>query len=240
MSDNCRKARAAILGRVRQSLGGAPRLPVAQEVATPPATNLSADRAELIRSFAAELTALSGVFHRCLRAEVATVVLDVLAQVGATRLLAWPDENLPIAGLLDALQRKGVTLLGGDVPLDGSARTDQLALLETAQAGLTGAEAALADIGGIVVRSGAGRARLASLLPPVHIALITPDELCPSLYDWMETLRARGRLQETFAGVSNLTVIAGPSRTADIEKMLVLGVHGPKALHVILVEERRE
>jgi L-lactate dehydrogenase complex protein LldG len=53
----------------------------------------------------------------------------------------------------------------------------------------------------------------------------------------METLRAEGRLEAMLAGESNLTVITGPSRTADIEKMLILGMHGPRVLHVVCVDE---
>jgi len=239
---NNSKARAAILGRVRESLNGTAPLPHAREVPTPPATNLPADRRgdtsgrPLLKAFAAELSALSGVFHSCPRGEALALVLRLVAEAQATRVVAWPEDELPVGGLHDALRGEGISLCDASVPLEEPARTAHLAALEGAEVGITGAEAALADVGGIVVRSGGGRGRLASLLPPTHIALITPEQLYPSLYDWMEALRMEGRLEQTFAGVSNLTVIAGPSRTADIEKMLVLGVHGPKALHVILVE----
>jgi L-lactate dehydrogenase complex protein LldG len=230
-------ARNAILGRVRQSVASARGLPAAPEVATPPATRLTADnREELIQSFAAELTALTGHFHRCPAANIPHLVLDLLQQAGTGRALAWAGEQLPLPGLLDTLRAEGVDVAAPAGPLAGPERADHLSQIEQAGFGITGVEAALADIGGIVVRSGEGRARLASLLPPAHIALVRPDQFYPSLYDWMQTLQAEGRLEETFAGAANLTVITGPSRTADIEKMLVLGVHGPKTLHVICVD----
>ncbi|MBI3764322.1 MAG: LUD domain-containing protein [Chloroflexi bacterium] len=202
----------------------------------------------MIATFAAELVALSGVFHQCPSHKVATLVLDLILEArrggedplalsaAGAHALTWFEENLPVPGLLETLRREGVILPGPIVSPTESARAERLAEIETAEVGITGAEAALADVGGIVVRSGPGRGRLASLLPPTHIALITPDQLYPSLFDWMESLRAAGRLESVFAGVSNLTVIAGPSRTADIEKTLVLGVHGPRVLHVICVE----
>jgi L-lactate dehydrogenase complex protein LldG len=240
MPDDTRQARDAILGRVRQSLTHPARLPQAAEVPTPPATQLPFEREALIKSFAAELSRLHGVFHRVPPADAPGLVLDLIAEAGgdgSPGVLAWDKANLPVPGLLEAVRAGGVRLLGDAVPLAEPERTARLAEMEKAIVGLTGADAALADVGAIVVRSGGGRPRLASLLPPTHIALVTPDQFFPSLYDWMESLRAQGRLDETAAGVSNLTVITGPSRTADIEKTLVLGMHGPRMLHVICVEE---
>jgi L-lactate dehydrogenase complex protein LldG len=241
MTHNNSKARESILQRVRQNLEVARRLPEAAQVSTPPATRLDPhNNEELIRSFAAELTTLTGIFHRCPESQVAHCILDILQQAGAGRLLAWSDERLPVAGLLETLRGGGIRVQAPAVPLDGPERTARLAEIEQAGFGLTGGEAALADIGGVVVRSGAGQARLASLLPPTHIALVRSNQFYPSLYDWMAKLEAEGRLAEMIAGVSNVTVITGPSRTADIEKMLVLGVHGPKTLHVICVEKQPE
>jgi L-lactate dehydrogenase complex protein LldG len=243
LEQNSRQARAAILKRVRQGLKDAVRFPQAAEAKTPPASNLPRDREALITSFAAELAALRGNFHRCARAELPGLVGDLIAEAGAGAdapgLLAWGQAGLPPAaeGLLAALQQQGVRLLAAHVPFDGPERAARLGEMEQAAAGLTGAEAALADVGGLVLRSGAGRGRLASLFPPTHIAVVTPEQFYASLADWMAALRADGRQESTFAGVSNLTVITGPSRTADIEKTLVLGVHGPRDLHVICLED---
>ena len=239
MQDKNRKAKAAVLGKVRQSLSNPARLPEARATITPQATNLPRDREALIKAFAAEFSLLTGIFHRCPAREAAGLVLDLIAEAGgdaSAGVLAWGQADLPVPGLIEAVRAGGARLLDNHVPLDGPQRAARLAEMEKAAVGLTGAEAALADVGGIVVRSGEERARLASLLPPTHIALVTPDQFHPSLFDWMEALRANGRLEETFAGGSNLTVITGPSRTADIEKTLVLGVHGPRILHVICVD----
>jgi L-lactate dehydrogenase complex protein LldG len=242
MQPNDKQARKAILEGVRQGLKDAARLPEARAAETPAAATLSGGREALIQSFAAELSALSGVFHRCAASALPALVLDLVAEASggeAPGVLAWGEADLPpaAAGLAAALRAGGVRVIEGRVPFDGAERAARLDEMEKAAAGLTGAEAALADVGGLVVRSGEGRGRLASLLPATHIALVTPEQFYPSLYDWMEMLRAQGRLESTFAGVSNLTIIAGPSRTADIEKTLVLGVHGPRVLHVICVED---
>jgi L-lactate dehydrogenase complex protein LldG len=107
------------------------------------------------------------------------------------------------------------------------------AAVETAQAGITGCDAAIAATGTLVLRSGPGRSRMASLLPPLHIALVHTSQLLPRLEDWVATQTAAG-LDEIRAA-SNVTLIIGCSRTADIEMSPVFGVHGPLAFHVILI-----
>lgn len=94
-----------------------------------------------------------------------------------------------------------------------------------ASVGVTGVRFALADTGTLVVTSDAGR--LASLLPRVHVALVGLAQLRPSM-------------AEALAGVDELpsawVQITGPSRSADIEGTLTVGVHGPARLVVVLIE----
>jgi L-lactate dehydrogenase complex protein LldG len=242
MDQRDNKAKQAILGRVRQGLREAVRLPQARATATPPASELPREREALIQSFANELAALKGNFYRCSRADLFGLVRDLIAESSptpGTGILAWEQADLPPAaeGLLAALAADGVPRLDSGVPFAGPERAARLGEMEQAVAGLTGVEAALADVGGLAVRSGAGRGRLAALLPVTHIALVTPEQFYASLYDWMETLRAAGRLESTFTDPSNLDIITGPSRTADIEKTLVLGMHGPRNLLVICIDD---
>ncbi|RMF02411.1 MAG: hypothetical protein D6768_08330 [Chloroflexi bacterium] len=98
--------------------------------------------------------------------------------------------------------------------------------------GVSGVLAGLADTGSLVVHSGAGQARAASLVPPVHVALLSVGDLYPDLPTWMAAQGA-GVLPQT----ANVVFITGPSKTADIELNLVVGVHGPGEVHVILVAE---
>ena len=95
-----------------------------------------------------------------------------------------------------------------------------------ADAGLTSAVFALAETGSVVLVPGPTQSRLTSLLPPVHIVLLPESRILPSIFDWV------GNRPETFP--SNLVLVSGPSKTADIEQTLVVGVHGPKRLIVIL------
>jgi L-lactate dehydrogenase complex protein LldG len=77
--------------------------------------------------------------------------------------------------------------------------------------------------------SGAGRPRLASLLPPVHVALVRRAQIVASLGAWLDEQPTRP------AEAANCVVITGPSRTADIEMTLTRGVHGPRSIHVVFV-----
>ncbi|MCP4357783.1 MAG: hypothetical protein GY796_07200 [Chloroflexi bacterium] len=97
-----------------------------------------------------------------------------------------------------------------------------------ADAGISGADAALAETGTIILTSGPGKSRLATLLPPVHIALVGTAVLTSDLFTWTQSY---GRTPP-----SNLNFISAPSKTADIEQTMAIGVHGPKRFIVILYE----
>src|SRR5205085_12582893 len=105
-------------------------------------------------------------------------------------------------------------------------------LLLGAAVGITTADYALADTGTLVLVSGDEQHRLISLLPPTHVCLLDPARVLPSLPDLLA--RVRGRFSPPEAAPKNMTCIPGPSRTADIEQAITMGVHGPKSLHVIL------
>ena len=92
-------------------------------------------------------------------------------------------------------------------------------------------EAAVAQTGSILVSSATCGGRALSILPHVHIVIVALDQIVATLGDALDELRTRhaGRIP------SMLSFITGPSRTGDIERILVLGAHGPKELVVILV-----
>jgi L-lactate dehydrogenase complex protein LldG len=180
--------------------------------------------------FRAELEALGGTCHDMPEpsADAVVALLDrLIAGRGPRRVLMWDEALLPVAGLPTALVRAGIsidTVTTGD--MDSIERREELA---SATIGLTGADAALAETGSIVLASGPGRARLASLLPPIHVALVERHRLVDSL---AALIRVRPDLATAGA---NVVCITGPSRTADIEHTLSRGVHGPGEVHVVFV-----
>ena len=100
--------------------------------------------------------------------------------------------------------------------------------------GITGADYAVAETGSVVVLPRRGLSRLVSLVPPIHIALVQPDDVIESLDDLFLLRRLEYHRQGGEMG-SYLNFITGPSRTADIEQTLVVGVHGPKEVHLLLL-----
>lgn len=108
-------------------------------------------------------------------------------------------------------------------------------LLLEAAIGITTADYALADTGSLVIVSGEEQHRLISLLPPAHICFLDPARILPSLSQLLE--RMSDRFSSTAGGPKSITCITGPSRTADIEQEITMGVHGPKSLRVFLYPE---
>jgi L-lactate dehydrogenase complex protein LldG len=99
-----------------------------------------------------------------------------------------------------------------------------------AVAGLTGANFAIAATGTVVLESTAEAIRLASTLPERHFILLDPAKIISDSGVAVPFLRQlHARLPQTY-----LAYITGPSRTADIERVLTIGVHGPKELHILL------
>ncbi|WP_231388175.1 LutC/YkgG family protein [Sphingobacterium hungaricum] len=105
---------------------------------------------------------------------------------------------------------------------------------EQAEAGITGCECLLARNGSILLSNGNASGRRLSIYPPVHIVLAKASQLTMDIKHGMNAIKERyGANIPTM-----VTTITGPSRTADIEKKLVLGAHGPKQLFVFLIEDR--
>ena len=100
--------------------------------------------------------------------------------------------------------------------------------------GVTGADYAIAETGSVVVIPRRGLSRLVSLLPPVHVALVRPQDAVEALEDVFVLRRLAYHKGNRDMG-SYMNLITGPSRTADIEQKLVVGVHGPVEAHMVLM-----
>ena len=107
-------------------------------------------------------------------------------------------------------------------------REELRSLCATADIGITSADYALADTGTLVMLASPQEARLVSLLPPAHIAVVPRDRILTGL-DELFTL-----VPLPASATSSMVLITGPSRTADIEQILVRGVHGPGLITVII------
>ena len=133
---------------------------------------------------------------------------------------------------------------GEDVPEDipGLVRIARQRLRQEffdAQMGITGANIAIAESGTLVMVTNEGNGRLVSTLPPVHVAVVGLEKLVPRAEDALSILKILARNATGQILTSYTSFITGPSRTADIEKSLTIGVHGPEALHIVLVDNGR-
>jgi len=103
-----------------------------------------------------------------------------------------------------------------------------------AQFGVTGATALVADTGSVALAEELGFGRAASNVPPVHIALATADSVVDTILDAAVIARGYAALHLDRPLPRYLSLISGPSKTADIGFQLVPGMHGPRAAHVLI------
>ena len=229
--------RDQMLARIRASLHQNRDALLAEAARAPhaPPPFVHPSQADLPAQFAAELARLEGHPHRCADDEAALDVIgDILRQHETRSVVAWDFEQIDLPGLETLLAQLGIHALDGQVAGMGSERPARLQTLEPAAVCISGADVGIAESGTLLLRSGAGRGRLASLLAPVHIAVLRAPQLVRGLGEALARVQAHD--PDVFADSSNLTLITGPSRTADIEMTLTLGVHGPREIHVILID----
>jgi L-lactate dehydrogenase complex protein LldG len=209
-------SREHVLHKVRTALGRS----VGQPVDEPPPVWLRVLQAgvdERVECFCGRVVALTGKSHRAASLEDAR---DYVAAVVAGRSAV--ASNAPI------LRECGITALAG-VESGITERERLRALCSTAACGITACDYALADTGTLVMLASPQEARMISLLPPVHLAIVQRERLLTGLDELLSIL------PQPAAETSSMVLITGPSRTADIEQILVRGVHGPGEIHVVVV-----
>jgi L-lactate utilization protein LutC len=210
-------ARESILGSVREALGrksgqepaalDAPRIRVA-----------AGDRGARINLFVAAFEKLGG---KACRVQSAREVSEAIA--GLLHSKSAVASNASFLRDCDVTQLTGVE--------SGFTDREQLrAACASAGVGITSADYVLADTGTLVMLSSPQEARLISLLPPVHLAIFPSRHIVTGLDELLSLLP--NPAEQT----SSMVLITGPSRTADIEQILVRGVHGPGEIHAVIVD----
>jgi len=166
--------------------------------------------------------------HECLS--------SILKEKGIRKAGLWDSGlilSMEIEALLKHLGIRNVWKSG-----NGHSRREQMKEysqeMGQAEVGITGADYGLADTGTLVLRSVSGQDRGSSLLPPVHITLLERSRILPGSDELISILAEDTKHEGSMK--SCITLITGPSKTADIELTLVRGVHGPGELFVILLD----
>jgi L-lactate utilization protein LutC len=227
-------ARRRVLNAVRRHLdvavrgsrpaGEAP--PAGPTPGTPAGLDSPAARLE---RFCEVLSGVGGHLRRATAADAGEALGEILTGLGA-RSAARSDAAL-LKELLDPPPA------GLDLREHGPGPEHRARLLEV-DVGLSGAQWGVAETGTLVLDSGAESSRLVSLVPPVHVALLPASRIVGTLGELLDAARPDPEVCRATGASRSLTFITGPSRTADIELTLVVGVHGPEQLHVLVLEDR--
>ena len=180
--------------------------------------------ADRVAVFTAAATAAGVTVHRAARLAWVPVVLDVLEKLGARRILLEAAEHTAF-GAAEAEAVAAALRAAGREPL---VRPDDDTLFEHVDAAVAGVAAAIAETGTLVTATGPQTARGTSLVPPALVVLLDAAQIVGDLLDYF----ADPRLAATLP--ANVNLITGPSKTADIEGVLVTGVHGPGHVHCVL------
>ena len=224
--------RAQILARVTEALRvpaplhhEKPSKPAAHTVTAPfrewlPQVGATAD--ERVALFARQSEVLRTEFRECADATAAAAHIAALAAENAWKTIALHAG--PLADAVAAALPPSLGLLRVDAGYEKNA-------LEACDAGLTECESLIAQTGSVCVTSRSSGGRALSVLPPHHIVIASRSQLVADLSAAYEHLAEKyGANYPSF-----ISFISGPSRTGDIERILVLGAHGPKKLTVLLL-----
>jgi len=224
-------SREEILHRIRKGLGRGEsaghadsEAPLSQN--TEPSSNASEKRSkdELAAVFA---ESLAGVNTSVYRASGRDGVLEFIKSFVSERRLEsfsmWETEFLKSLGVKESLESMGLSL----APAENKAEIAHSGI------GITEADYAMADTGSLVLLSDPERPRGVSLIPPIHWAIVRKENILSNIRGLFDILDNIYEYPESIPACT--TFITGPSRTADIELNLTLGVHGPKELHVLIV-----
>lgn len=222
-------SREVILGRIRRALLR-PGTGHAQEDGIPDRVRSTSGRVgatRLFDQFQEHSASVGGEPRVCADIEEALEgIQDLVAGAGYRRVAVSHHEicrRYRLAqALSDLLPEVSVWREEGDADRPGSRRRNSRQLAQ-ADLSITGADFLIAESGTVLIAS-AGSSRQISLLPTAHLVLATPDQIYPDLaavFRQLGTAPEEGRLPAA------LTMITGPSRTADIEKVLIKGAHGP-------------
>jgi len=166
---------------------------------------------------------ISAEVFRVKRADEAReIILDIVKKTGARSVAVVPCPLIKASGILDALKDNGVAV-----------HTEQADIAEhipIVDIGMSGVEFGIAECGSVCQNAVAIESRLVSSLPPLHIAFMKSRNIVPGIED------AVGIMSEFFTE-GYISWITGPSRTADIERVLAIGVHGPSRVVIFAVDD---
>jgi L-lactate dehydrogenase complex protein LldG len=211
---NVSPSKENILKKIRKALSNSTPIPFPNSEGNNSIFHPSQQDLEI--EFAQQFTKLQGKFIYCLNTRELGVQLNNLIQNYSWTKIFCCEEKLASA-LKDDLQ---ISCPHND--------------LATCDASITSCEFLVARTGSIILSAGQESGRTVSVYAPIHICIAYSDQLVYDIKDGLQLLK--GKYQQSLPSL--ITFATGPSRTADIEKTLVVGVHGPKEVYVFLVDSK--
>jgi L-lactate dehydrogenase complex protein LldG len=225
-------AREEILARIRTALSDVPADETPDDVPVPRKYQASHATGDVLDLFSQRVEDYRATVIRTSAADLPEQIADALARRGARRVVV--PEGFPLHWLLASERPDGWSAewLRDDPPLT-------LTELDRAEAVLTTAAVGIAVTGTIVLNAGPGQGRRAlSLVPDYHLCVIQAEQIAPDLPAALAALAQPTEPAKPGNGTTRpLTFISGPSATSDIELNRVEGVHGPRTLDVIVVDD---
>jgi len=206
-----------VIENIRKSLGRTAQAPLSARPAIYEPRQPEAVESEIAR-FLDEVRKLSGIGQQLFPNDLESALTTLVAEQNIRKATVWETSRLKQLGVAEILHSLSVELVSPN------ATKQDMALCDL---GITEADFILPETGTLVLRSSAERSRAVSLLPRIHLAIVRSEML-------------RADMHQVFSESKDqpyLVFITGPSRTADIELTVTLGVHGPKNLYVWMIDQ---
>lgn len=170
----------------------------------------------LEETFIEEVKKLSGEVTKLKIEDIPRSIENLIRSNDIRKVVLWSDTKTRSYEIEERLSKLKIDII--------LSQSDKLEI-ESCDLGITTCDYAISDTGTIVIMSNEMKSSLVSLLPPIHLVLVTPNDIVPNLESILNRIKT----------YKNVVLISGPSRTADIELIATLGVHGPKKLIVWVI-----
>lgn len=218
--------REQFVGKIRTALGERAGAVPPPPIVTDEVARLTAPIEPLADLFIERAKALGMHVQSCSRGEMVARLIELLRRLNVRSLIAALDRLSEKESIHQALASAQVDVheWRGDRAMKAGYIVD---------AGLTDVAAALAESGSLVYASDEQHGRSLMLVPPIHVAIVRKSDVLADMLDYFRRFEGQGPAQLP----ASQTIISGPSKTADIEGVLITGVHGPGAVHILFVAD---
>lgn len=172
----------------------------------------------LEETFIEEVKKLSGEVSKLKIDDISRAIENLIRSNEISKVVLWTDTKTKSYKVEEELSKLKI-----DIVYSQSNKME----IESCGLGITTCDYAISDTGTLVIMSTEKKSSLVSLLPPIHLVIVTLNDIVPNLESILNEIKAN----------RNVVLISGPSRTADIELISTLGVHGPKKLIIWMINE---